>query len=65
MARARSAGRQARSEGETASCELTAAAERWNITRDRLAATIDQLCQDSVEAALRSTSVIGLAVLGR
>jgi hypothetical protein len=57
--------RRARSESEPASRELTAAAARWSITRDGLAAAIDPLCEDGVKAALRaSTSMIGLAVLG-
>jgi hypothetical protein len=51
--RARSVARRARSESEAASRELTAAAARWSITRDGLAAAIDQLCEGGVKAALR------------
>jgi hypothetical protein len=46
---------QARSAGETATRELSAAAERLNITRDRLAAAIDEFCEDSVDAAALAT----------
>jgi hypothetical protein len=51
--RACSVARRARSESEAASRELTAAAARWSITRDALAAAIDQLCEGGVKAALR------------
>jgi hypothetical protein len=50
--RARSVARRARSDSEAASRELPAATARWSITRDGLAAAIDQLGEDGAKAAL-------------